>query len=199
MSEKSKQRKLVLRERLVVAAEARIERAGLASLRARDMASDAGCSLGAIYNVFEDLNAVVMAVNGRTFRKLGTVVANSVADAASIAPTQRLIIMSNAYLHFAAEHKNLWRALFDLQMSSDGMVPDWYLAALRDLFQHIAEPLAEIFPDKNAADLDLMTRALFSSVHGIVLLGLENRISGVPIEKVEMMISQVLGEVGKKN
>jgi AcrR family transcriptional regulator len=198
VSEKSKQRKLVLRDKLVAVAEARIEHAGLASLRARDLATDAGCSLGAIYNVYEDLNAVVMAVNGRTFRKLGTVVASSVADAASIPPNQRLIIMSNAYLHFAAEHKNLWRALFDLQMSSDGVVPDWYLAALRDLFQHIAEPLAEIFPDKNAADLDLMTRALFSSVHGIVLLGLEKRISGVPIENVEQMISQVLGQVGNK-
>jgi AcrR family transcriptional regulator len=198
VSEKSKQRKLVLRDKLVAVAEARIEQAGLSSLRARDLATDAGCSLGAIYNVYEDLNAVVMAVNGRTFRKLGTVVASSVADAASIPPNQRLIIMSNAYLHFAAEHKNLWRALFDLQMSSDGVVPDWYLSALRDLFQHIAEPLAEIFPDKNAADLDLMTRALFSSVHGIVLLGLEKRISGVPIENVEQMISQVLGQVGNK-
>lgn len=61
MSEKSKHRKLVLRDKLVVAAEARIEHAGLASLRARDLAMDAGCSLEAIYNVYEDLNAVVMA------------------------------------------------------------------------------------------------------------------------------------------
>lgn len=199
MSEKTKLRKQALRDRLAKAAEARIESAGLQSLRARDLAADAGCSLGAIYNVYEDLNAVVMAVNGLTFRKLGTTVAASVSDSASVPPTQRLIIMSNAYLHFAAEHKYLWRALFDFQMSSDGMVPDWYLAALRDLFKHIAEPLSEIFPGKNAADLDLMTRALFSSVHGIVLLGLEKRISGVPIERVEEMIAQVLGEIGKKN
>jgi len=40
-------------------------------LRARDFAADAGCSLGAIFNVFDDLNAIVMAVNGRAFRKLG--------------------------------------------------------------------------------------------------------------------------------
>ncbi|MFT5343683.1 MAG: AcrR family transcriptional regulator [Paracoccaceae bacterium] len=199
MSEKTQQRKLALRDRLVAAAEARIEQAGLPSLRARDLATDSGCSLVAIYNVYDDLNAVVMAVNGRTFRKLGITVAESVADATSVAPTQRLIIMSNAYLHFAAEHKNLWRALFDVQMSTDGMVPDWYLAVLRGLFQHISEPLAEIFPNKNTNDLDLMTRALFSSVHGIVLLGLENRISGVPIERVKDMLAQVLEEIGEKN
>lgn len=198
MSQKTEQRKTALRDRLITAAETRIEQDGLQSLRARDLAKDAGCSLGAIYNVFDDLNAVVMAVNGRTFRKLGTEVAASVAGAADVPANQRLIIMSNAYLHFAADHKTLWRALFDVQMSTDGVVPDWYLAALRGLFQHISEPLSEIFPAKSASDLDLMTRALFSSVHGIVLLGLEKRISGVPIERVEDMIAQVLNEIGKK-
>jgi len=42
-----------------------------------------------------------------------------------------------------------------------------------------------------------MVRALFSSVHGIVLLGLENRISGVPRERIEDMISQVLTQITK--
>lgn len=198
MSEKTEQRKAVLRDRLVDAAEIRIERDGLQALRARDLAADAGCSLGAIYNAFADLNAIVMAVNGRTFRKLGVTVAQSVIGAARVSPNERLIMMSNAYLYFASRHNALWRALFDLQMVADGQVPGWYLQALNHLFQHIAKPLAEIFPEKDAADLDLMTRALFSAVHGIVLLGLEKRISGVPIERVEMMIAQVLNQIGNK-
>jgi hypothetical protein len=33
-------------------------------------------------------------------------------------------------------------------------------------------------------------------VHGIVLLGLQNRISGVPFDHIEQMIAQVLGQVG---
>ena len=199
MSEKTQHRKAALRDRLVTSAETRIEKNGMPALRARDLAVDAGCSLGAIYNVYDDLNAIIMAVNGRTFLKLGKTVADAVGAEASAPATQRLIAMSNAYLHFASEHNHLWRALFDLQMSSDGVVPDWYLVALRGLFSHIAKPLSEIFPDKNANDLDLMTRALFSSVHGIVLLGLEKRISGVPIERVEDMLSQVLNEIGGKN
>ena len=42
-----------------------------------------------------------------------------------------------------------------------------------------------------------MTRALFSSVHGIVLLGLERRISGVPPEKLERMIELVLSNIAE--
>jgi AcrR family transcriptional regulator len=198
MSEKSERRKQMLHERLVAAAHERIERNGFRALRTRDLARDAGCSLGAIYNVFDDLNAIVMAVNGRTFHRLGEVVAHSVADAQGKTPNQRLVLMSNAYLHFASEHNNLWRALFDLQMSLDGPVPEWYVQALAGLFAHISAPLSEVFPQLDVDGLDLMTRTLFSSVHGIVLLGLERRISGVPVERIEEMIAQLLFQIGNK-
>ena len=51
---------------------------------------------------------------------------------------------------------------------------------LAAVFELIANPLAQIYPTKTADDLDLTVRALFSAVHGIVLLGLEKRISAVP-------------------
>ncbi|NVO57186.1 TetR/AcrR family transcriptional regulator [Rhodobacteraceae bacterium B1Z28] len=196
MSTKSQLRREQLRERLIEAAEIRIDRDGLSDLRARDLAKDAGCALGAIYNVFEDLNAIAMAVNGRTFRLLGQAVGTSFDGGEP--PVQRLIVMSTAYLHFADSNTNLWRALFDLKMTDDGPVPDWYRNALKGLFSYIAEPVEQLFPDLDRAEMDLMTRALFSSVHGIVTLGLENRISGVPPEQIERMITQVLSRIGNK-
>ena len=100
--------------------------------------------------------------------------------------------MSLAYLHFATQNTHSWRALFDLQMSTDGPVPDWYLQELGKLFALIAKPLRQIFPDQTAQQIDLLTRTLFSSVHGIVLLGLEKRISGVPQDQMEQMITLLL-------
>ncbi|EBA18062.1 transcriptional regulator, TetR family protein [Roseobacter sp. SK209-2-6] len=197
MASKAEQRRAELRETLVAAAERRIREEGAGALRARDLAKDAGCAVGAIYNAFEDLNAIVLAVNGQTFRALGAQVAKSVVGAESASPQERLVLMSHAYLAFAAENTQLWRALFDVNMPADGPVPDWYMEELDALFAHIAKPVSEIFPKKGPADLQLMVRALFSSVHGIVLLGLENRISGVPRSRIEEMISQVLIEITK--
>ncbi|MDH5531314.1 MAG: WHG domain-containing protein, partial [Paracoccaceae bacterium] len=111
-------------------------------------------------------------------------------------PVARLIRMSNAYLAFASENTNLWRALFDLEMTNEMPVPEWYLKELQQLFAHIARPVSELFPDLTPEDLDLMTRALFSSVHGIVLLGLQNRISGVSRGNIEKMIGHVLRKIG---
>lgn len=195
METKAQIRKSALAKKLVEAAENQIIEAGLHSIKARDLAREAGCAVGAIYNVFDDLNALVMAVNGRTFHKIGMAVSGSLEGAEGIGPNDRLILMSNAYLQFAAENTHLWRALFDLDMSVDGPVPEWYLQALGGLFANIAKPLAEIFPDYDRQELDLMTRALFSSVHGIVLLGLEKRISGVPYDKIQTMISLVLKQI----
>ncbi len=187
-----------LRERLIEAAESLIREGGIEAVKARDLARMAGCSLGAIYTVFDDLDQLVMAVNGRTFRRLGAVVAASQEGAESLPPTERLIRMACAYLGFAAEHNNLWRTLFDFEMSTEGPVPEWYLEELSRLFDHIRAPLREIFPEMSEEERDLMTRTLFSAVHGIVLLGLERRISAVPREKLETMIRMLLCQIGNR-
>ena len=183
-----------LRTRLIDIAEARIATGGLEVLKARDLAREAGCSVGAIYTVFGDLEAIALAVNGRTFHRIGTSVSAAIAGR-TLPPRETLIALSHAYLHFAAANPRLWRALFDIKLTEDTQVPPWYLAELNRLFAFIAAPLREVFPSYSAADLELMTRALFSSIHGMVLLGLERRISGVPPEKLERMIELVLSNI----
>ena len=55
MATAREERKAQLQEKLVLAAETRIAAAGAGSLRARDLAADAGCAVGAIYNAFRRL------------------------------------------------------------------------------------------------------------------------------------------------
>ena len=192
-------RRAALRKKLIDLAEAKIATEGLNALRARDLAKEAGIAVGAIYNHFEDLHALTLEVNGRTFARLGSVVGAAVEANQGVDPNERLIVMSHAYLGFAQDHPKLWRCLFDVEMRADGPVPEWYGRALKQLFQFISEPLAQIYPDFGSQDLELMTRTLFSSVHGIVLLGLENRISGVPGPQLNTMIRMLLEQVGKNN
>ncbi|MCH2068897.1 TetR/AcrR family transcriptional regulator [Shimia sp.] len=194
MAGKVAERRAALRIKLIELAEEQIAAGGLSSLKARELAKGAGCAVGAIYNVFDDLHDLVLEVNGRTFKKLGAAVSASYDGSES--PRQRLILMSNAYLEFAAAHPKLWRALFDVEMTEDGAVPEWYLSSLGALFANIRAPLSELYSEMGEEELGLMTRAMFSAVHGIVLLGLENRISGVPPEHIRTMIAQVLSRIG---
>ena len=194
MAGKVEARREALREKLIDIAEETIAAEGMDAIRARDLAREAGCAVGAIYNVFADIAEIVIAVNGRTFRKLGKVIAAS-TRAAPDDPVEQLIAMSNAYLRFAIENPKLWRTLFDIQMSTQSEVPAWYLQELAALFENISRPLSRLFPGWSPDRIDLMTRTLFSSVHGIVLLGVENRISGVPRDRLEQMISLLLRNI----
>ena len=199
MARDTDKRREELRDKLVTIAEAHVSKSGLASLRARALAAQAGCSVGAIYNVFDDMTGLILAVNGRTFRRLGAFVADVVSAKNDATPTDRMVTIGIAYLQFSSDNPNLWRALFDVEMTADRDVPAWYLDELRHLFAIIATPLSEVYPKADAAEIDLITRTLFSSVHGIVLLGLEKRISGVPQDRIEAMIEHIVRKVASQN
>src|SRR5688572_6284247 len=64
------ERRAQLKDSLLRAAERAIETHGLEGVRARDLAREAGCAVGAIYNVFEDLDSLVLQVNLRTLASL---------------------------------------------------------------------------------------------------------------------------------
>jgi AcrR family transcriptional regulator len=194
MTGKVSERRAALRENLVVIAERTIAQQGLGALRARDLASEAGCAVGAIYNVFGDLTDLVLTVNARTFHRLGADVAAALADAPQD-PVEQLVVMAQAYHRFAAENHLSWRALFDVDRPAGQAAPDWYLEEMGHLLSYIADPLAVIFPGRAADEQALLTRALFSSVHGIVLLGLDQASSGVPTEDIDRMIALVLRQL----
>lgn len=199
MTEKIEKRHKALREKLVEIAEQRIAADGMEAVKARDLAKTAECALGAIYNVFDDIREIILIVNGRTFQRLGDAVQHDLAGRENTSPTERLITIANAYLDFAVENTNLWRSLFDVPFSSDLNAPQWYWNELDRLFQYIAGPVNECCAQMSDTDRTLMTRALFSSVHGIVTFGIENRTTPVAQDELERMIELIIiGVSGNK-
>lgn len=188
MAKAAQTRRAALREALIEIAERQIAAQGLRSLRARDLATEAGCAVGAIYNAVGDLHDLTLAVNARTFARLGQAVARTGAED----PRTALIDMAQAYHHFAADNHLLWRALFDIERPDGATAPDWYLAEMASLFAHIARPLRALLPGLNDTDHALLTRALFSAVHGIVLLSLDQASAGVPMDQIDRMLALTL-------
>ncbi len=191
---KTEQRHADLRQRLITIAAAQIATDGAASLKARDLAARAGCAVGAIYNVFDDMTALVMQVNLHSFVALQKVAEAAIRDAADLGPREQLVRLGQAYLGFATAQYHTWRALFEVNADL-AVIPDWYQQALDALFASIAPPVRALFPSLPPADLALMVEALFSSVHGIVLLGLQNPTAPAPTEKITRKIKMVLGRI----
>ncbi len=197
MTTPTQDRRRALRDRLIEIAEKHIATEGLSGLRARDLATEAGCALGAIYTVFPDMTALTLEVNARTFADLGQDVAEALAGA-PVDPTGQMVTMGQAYHRFAATNRHRWRALFDVARPAGTTAPDWYLADMARLFAYIADPVGVLFPDMSGKDRALFTRALFSSVHGIVWLALDEASAGVPEAETDRMIALLLLQLSGK-
>lgn len=166
-----------LKGRLVKAAEARIQSSGLGGLRARDITADAGCALGALYTAFADLDELVLHVNSITLERLGAALRHEAGSA--LEPRAKLKALAKAYLGFARDNRMLWAALFEHRMTPGVPVPEWHLAEHAVLIQHLVEPLAALRPALDTPELLARARTLFSAVHGIVAISLEDRFIGL--------------------
>jgi AcrR family transcriptional regulator len=172
-------------EALIEAAEKRICDHGLASLKARDLATDIGVALGGLYNIVADMDALLLLVSSKTLARLG----HAASDATGHLPMgnhaealDRLVAVAHTYLKFARQNLPLWRMIFELRL--DSPLPDWAAQDQLRLFRHIAEPLRIIFPDLNTIALTVRARTLFAAVHGIISIGLEERLIAVPVQKL---------------
>lgn len=169
---------------------------GHEALKARDLAEKVGCSIGTFYEIFKDMDEVAMALKSIALRDLDASLSEAVAkvpDGASAA-SARLQALALAYVTFARDRPNFWGMLFRHRIAASSL-PDWYVLRLEAIFGHIDQPLAEIAPDADAAMRRDFGKALFSAVHGIVVLGLEEKIGIVPREALEWRLRAVVASV----
>ncbi len=170
---------------LIDAAERTIAEKGLAALKARDLAAAAGVSLGGLYNLVGDLDEVILHVGARTLARLDKALSDVAAEAR---PVERLVAIALAYCRFAQANLSLWRALFEHRMARDAVLPDWHAATQLNLFAHIAAPLRLLLPEKTEEERALLSRTLFSAVHGVAALGLDEKLVAVPVARLEAQI-----------
>jgi len=180
---KSKRRLLMLKTaRAIIAAK------GLRSLRVRDVAEAADCSIGSVYNEFGDFDGVILTVNRETVEALTKRLSAVPAED----PHRQLHGLAAAYLGFAAEHTNLLRSLFEHRMEGDRPFPEDILQMVMQAFALMHTPLARLLPNSDKAKIALLSRILFSAVHGIISLGLEERMVAVPPRNLRQQVAQFL-------
>ena len=192
------ERRAALRLKLIEIAYAKIGADGLGSVTARYLSSEAGCALGAIYNMFDDLNELFMAVNLQSFVALGAQVRSGLETLDNASPHDELNAMAQQYISYAMENTQHWLAMFEIEMTADSNAPKHYKQALDGLMQIIAVSMAKVYPEKSPDQIAMITRTVFSSIHGIVLLGVQRRLSGVPEVDLREMVGFLIKELGHR-
>jgi AcrR family transcriptional regulator len=187
-----------LKQALTEAAARAIAEHGLAGLKARPLADEVGCAVGAIYNVVSDLDELILFANARTLREL-----ESAREAATAKGHGRgwaidqLVKLALAYLEFAVAHRRLWRALFDHRLPPGRELPDWYQRDLERLFGYVDQPVATLQPKADSTRRALLARSLFSALHGLVALGLEEKLQLIPLPALREQVTTVVTALGR--
>jgi AcrR family transcriptional regulator len=179
-----------LRELILDAAQEIIEANGLAGLSAREIARRIGYSPGTIYNMFENLDDVVLNLEARVLDALDARLSASLEDGNAHGRVQRL---AHAYLAFTHEKPRLWNLLFEHHMPAGTDLPAWYQQKLECLMGRVEAALAPLFPAGSEADRQRAARVLWAGVHGITSLSTADKLSVVTSETATRLIDDLIG------
>ncbi len=182
LREQKKNRRRVL---MLETAREIIASKGLRSLKVRDVAEAADCSIGSVYNEFSDFDGLILTVNRETVQALTA----RLAAVPNADPVRQLHGLAAAYLEFASRHANLLRSLFEHRMEDDRPFPEDILLMVMDAFALMVDPLVRLLPGRDPKDIAMLARILFSAVHGIISLGIEERMVAVPPESLRQQLA----------
>ena len=135
---------------------------GFAAFSAREVARRVGYSIGTIYNVFNSLDQLLIAINGRTF-ELWTDYLRRLVDQGG---GDRIRALVQAYFDFAREHPKLWMAIYDHRLPTGVAMAPEDMEKRRALTQIVFDEIARQLPSRSEGDVEHLARSLIATVHG---------------------------------
>lgn len=186
MAEKTELRRKKLFSEALAAARELAEAEGLAGLTARRISEQIGCSVGTLYNVFDNLDTLILHLNANTFDALHEELLK--LDPNADAET-RVRAAIGTYLGFVRDNENLWNVVFGHGWPSDHPIPDWYFAKTRELLTYLADSLRPLVPaGENQSEQSYQTAtALWSGLHGICSLAAAGKLGFVTSDTVNAL------------
>lgn len=178
-----------LRQLILDAAQAIIETNGLAGLSAREIARRIGYSPGTIYNMFQNLDDVVLHIEARILDDLDQRLLSALDGGP---PEEKVSRLAEAYLAFTHERPKLWNLLFEHYMPADSQAPAWYQQKLELLMSRVETAMAPLFPDDAVMERQRAARVLWAGVHGITSLATANKLSNVTSEAANLLVRDLI-------
>lgn len=193
MARRSDHSREELYELAIQAARKIIEQDGYRALTARNVADAIGYSPGTLYNLFNNLDDMVMHVNGRTLDDLH----DRFAGVTPLGEAERDIgMLLDCYLGFIEEHPGLWHMLLNYTLTDGYEIPDWYDRKIQRLLALVEGALAPLFGAAEEEELAGATRVLWAGLHGITALSEAGKLNLVTGQSVrEMAVSLVTNYV----
>ncbi|MGL4396030.1 MAG: TetR/AcrR family transcriptional regulator [Hyphomicrobium sp.] len=167
MARRSTHTQSELRERIIGATRDIVAKNGAAALSAREIAREIEYSAGTIYNVFKNLDELMIAVQRTILEDIADVIASAPCAGSS---DQRLKATALAYLDHALANAEIWSLLCRQLPEAPTTNRVALLVDAERISTVFADCLRSAAPDARDADLAQAARTFFAGLHGIVAL-----------------------------
>lgn len=162
MARRSDHTRPELRDLFVMEGHRHLADVGFAHFSAREVAKRIGYSVGTIYNVFGSLDALLLAINTRTF----TLWADDLRARLAAPGGDRIRMLIEGYFAFASGYPNLWMAIYDHRLPPGLTMPVDENDERAKLTQIVAVEIAAALPGVAEQEVAALTRSLVATVHG---------------------------------
>lgn len=171
-------KKKSLKKRIFDSAKHLVEKEGMAQLNVRKIAQLSDCSLGSLYNAFDNFHELQLHINASIlsdlFFFLNSVIDKGIKEKKSF--RQILKDLGFAYIEFGEKNRMLWKAIFE--HFSQGDLPIWYSKHAQEGIYGISQTLANAFGLPQEATKYILG-FYWTSIHGMSAILLNKKMEMV--------------------
>ncbi|MBF0357588.1 MAG: TetR/AcrR family transcriptional regulator [Magnetococcales bacterium] len=170
-------------------AEKIIETKGVSALTARSIATAIGYSPGTLYNLFANIDEIILRLNCRTMDDLYQKLSDALKKTSGRTKLDKMI---STYLDYNKASTQRWDLLFEHRLAEGQELPDWYQKRLDLLIGLLVNALRSMLPECGEKEVNHSARVLWCSLYGICSLAKANNLTGTKSKAVDEMARSLI-------
>ncbi|MDH4980965.1 TetR/AcrR family transcriptional regulator [Hyphomicrobium sp. D-2] len=178
-----------LRELIIAATTSIIDEVGIDGLSAREIAKHIGYSPGTLYNMFENLDDLLLIIEARLLDDLRQQLLEAITNAPA---HEQLPLLAATYFEFTQNHPKRWSLLIEHRIPGDHPVPDWYEDKISSLLQPFEEVLDPILADASPEARRRHARTIWAGIHGLTSLSTANKLATITNHSGQVLIDDLV-------
>lgn len=166
-----------------------VQAEGPDALTARKVAQAMGYTAGTLYNIFENIEGLIVAINATTLESMAERMDPILKE--DNGAEFRIQQFCLAYLDFQADEPALWNLLFATPIKSEAHSEDYH-TAVHKVFDPVIDTMLPISRSLKAARQDV--KIIWSTLHGICLLQQSNKLDVDEADPAEELVERFLNQ-----
>jgi AcrR family transcriptional regulator len=162
---------------------------GFAALNVRSIAKRIGCSVGTIYNIFVNIDDLVLHINATTLDDIYVLMGKKAKKASS--DINNIQLLGRIYISYSKENYNLWSMLFEHSLPKGDKLPKWYQEKIDKIFALISKVAEPIYNGDTKQSM-LAATVLWAGLHGICSLALSGSLDSVKAQSADKLADSLV-------